>query len=154
VSFLRDFIAQFYAAARSETQRWPIKESARIELWHRLHEAFIDAMRECGEDVTALEATHRAQREKFKTDLAAGHIPDHWSDPYVPEQHGRIWSRDLKRYLSKQEIIEKFGESAVVSPIDHVLDEAGVAPASWENAASQGFSANTEVAEIVKSFGE
>ncbi len=126
VAVLTDFITEFFVTARAELRTWPISERARMEFWFKLHDVFIAALRECGFDVTEIEAAHQAEVKKFKEDLAGGHIPDHWSDPYVPEQHGRIWSRELNRYYSKKEIIEKFGESAVVSTIDHILDEGGV----------------------------
>lgn len=132
-TLLRDFLTEFFVAARAELRTWKILESARMTLWFKLHDVFVSALRECGFDVADIEAAHRVQREKFQADLKAGHIPDHWSDPYVSEQHGRIWSRELSRYYSKKEIIEKFGDGTYISPVDEVLDEAGVMPVAWEN---------------------
>lgn len=134
VSFLTDFLTEFFVTVRAELRTWPISERARMEFWFKLHEVFIGALRECGfDDVTEIEAAHRAEVGKFKADLAAGHIPDDWRDPLVPEQHGRVWSQELRRYYSKQEIIEKFGDGTYISPVDEVLDEAGVMPVAWEN---------------------
>jgi hypothetical protein len=97
-----------------------------------LNDTFVTALRECGFDVTEIEAAHEAEVKKFKVDLAAGRIPDDWRDPLIPEQHGRIWSQDLGRYFSKQEILERFGEGTYISPIDQILDEVGVPPVSAE----------------------
>ena len=128
VSFLTDFVTEFFVTVRAELKNWPISEKARMEFWFKLHEIFIAALRECGLDVTQLEAAHEAEKKQFKEDLAEGHIPDDWRDPLVPEKHGRVWSQELRRYYSKKEIIEKFGDGAYISPVDEVLAEAGVMP--------------------------
>ena len=122
VAILRDFLTEFFVTARAELRTWKILESARMALWFKLHDVFIAALRECGFDTAKLEAKHQAEVKQFKTDLAGGHIPDDWRDPLIPEEHGRVWSRELSRYYSKQEIIERFGEGTYISPIDEVLD--------------------------------
>src|SRR5262249_46006627 len=90
VSLLADFVTEFFVAVRAELRSWPISEKTRMQFWFQLHDVFIAALRECGFDVTQLEASHRAEVEKFKSDLAGGHIPDDWRDPLTSENHGRV----------------------------------------------------------------
>lgn len=128
VSLLIDFVTEFFVAVRAELRSWPISEKAKMQFWFKLHEVFILTLQECGFDVKQLEASRQAEVEKFKSDLAAGHIPDDWRDPLVPETHGRVWNSEARRYYSKKEIIEKFGAGTYISPIDQTLAEAGIMP--------------------------
>ena len=130
---LANFVQSIWAVLRSEIDSWHLKEAARRQLGQRLHEVCLAAAKVCGVDTTEAEGKLKADIEKFKEELAAGHVPDFWFDPYEPENNRRVWSQELGRYYSKAEIIAKFGEGGQWSPIDEILDDAGVMPVACEN---------------------
>jgi hypothetical protein len=129
-SVVLSFLREFEAITRSALQGWPIKESARIAFWNDVQFTIIEAMRACGADVSGAEKAHKAEIEKFKVDLAAGRIPDDWADTVQAENKCRVWSQDLGRYYTRDEIISKFGSGAHISPIDQILAEENLIPAS------------------------
>ena len=130
---LANFVQSIWAVLRSEIDSWHLKEAARRQLGQRIHEVCLAAAKVCGVDTTEAEGKLKEDVEKFKEELAAGRVPDFWFDAYETENKCRVWSQEFSRYYSKKEIIEKFGDGTYISPVDEVLDEAGVMPVAWEN---------------------
>ena len=120
---LDTFNKAFWGALRSsEFLSYP----QEIDLENRVERAVIDSMRDADVSESIIkpreEALH-AREKKFNEDLKAGRIPDTWAETFRPENDKRVWSQELGRYMTKAEIIAKWGPSAQISPIDEILDE-------------------------------
>ena len=97
-----------------------------LQLQHYVEHSVLDSMRAAGigDNVIAPRAAalHDAEK-KFNDDLKAGKIPEDWDETYQPTNFRRVWSKELGRYMTRREIISKFGQGAQISPIDEILDE-------------------------------
>jgi hypothetical protein len=121
--FLTNALAEMAVGLRSEIDAWPCTEACKAKCFLSIERAGIKLGKWMGVDTRKSERDLAARHKKLDADIAAGRIPDHWIDAHLPPNNRRVWSPELNRYFTKQEIIKKFGEVAQFSPIDEILEE-------------------------------
>ena len=112
----------FAVHVKSILDSWP--EPDRTLAYFKLQECAILAGESMGVDCSKERAELAQARSKFEAEVKAGRVPRHWSDTWRPDNDGRVWSTEKNRYLTKREIISKYGPGVQISPIDEILDEA------------------------------
>ena len=115
------YVQDVVACLRALIETFPeeFRRGAELGIW----KAGIEVHKACGID-TATEEKELWKAEKaLMEELKSGRVPFFDFDRYRPANHARVWSTELDRYLTKAEIVAKYGPSTDISPIDDILAE-------------------------------
>jgi len=117
LKYARDVVTCLRAVI--ETFPEEFRRRADLGIW----KAGIEVHKACGIDAAAEEKELWKAEKSLMDDLKNGRVPFFDFERYRPTNHARVWSIELNRYLTKAEIVAKYGPNTEISPIDDILAE-------------------------------